>query len=56
MRVMRGYAATRGWTIALQIKEVGSGAAQRELREKLLGAARRREIDAVLVCGMTGLR
>src|ERR1700675_2863850 len=49
MRVMREYAAKRGWTIAAQIKEVGSGAAQRELREALVAAARRREIDVVLV-------
>jgi len=32
----------------VQIKEVGSGASQREMREKLLEAARRREIDVVL--------
>jgi putative DNA-invertase from lambdoid prophage Rac len=49
MRVMREYAARRGWTIALQIKEVGSGAAEREMRQKLLDAVRRRELDAVLV-------
>ena len=49
MRAMREYAAKRGWTIAVQIKEVGSGAAERELRENLLAAARRREIDVVLV-------
>jgi putative DNA-invertase from lambdoid prophage Rac len=49
MRTMREYAAKRGWTVAVQIKEVGSGAAERELREKLLAAARRREIDVVLV-------
>jgi putative DNA-invertase from lambdoid prophage Rac len=49
IRAMREYAAARDWTIALQIKEVGSGAAQRELREQLLNAARRRDIDAVLV-------
>src|SRR5450755_4337924 len=42
-------AAKRGWTIAAQIKEVGSGATERELRENLLAAARRREIDVVLV-------
>jgi hypothetical protein len=34
-------------------EEVGSGAAERELREKLLAAARRREIDVVLVWGWT---
>jgi DNA invertase Pin-like site-specific DNA recombinase len=49
MRAMRDYAAKRGWTVAIQIKEVGSGAAERELREKLMAAARRREIDVVLV-------
>jgi len=49
IRAMREYAARRGWTIALQVREVGSGAARREAREKLLEAARRREIDVVLV-------
>jgi len=39
----------RGWTIALQVKEVGPGASQREKRETLLEAARRREIDGVLL-------
>jgi putative DNA-invertase from lambdoid prophage Rac len=49
MRAMREYAARRGWEIAVQIKEVGSGAVERELREKLMSEARRREIDVVLV-------
>ncbi len=49
MRAMREYAATRGWTIVLQVKEVGSGVSERELRQKLMEAARRREIDIVLV-------
>jgi DNA invertase Pin-like site-specific DNA recombinase len=48
-RAMREYATRRGWRIALQVKEIGSGASQRERREKLLEAARRREIDVVLV-------
>ena len=48
-RAMREYAARRGWRIALQVKEIGSGASQRERRETLLEAARRREIDVVLV-------
>src|SRR5271168_2515095 len=48
-RAMREYATRRGWTIAMQVKEVGSGAAQRQRREELLEAARRREIDVVLV-------
>jgi DNA invertase Pin-like site-specific DNA recombinase len=49
IRAMREYAAKREWTIVLQVKEVGSGAANRELRQKLVEAARRREIDVVLV-------
>src|SRR6516165_3397270 len=48
-RAMREYAVRRGWNIALQVQEVGSGAAMREARERLLEAARRREIDVVLV-------
>lgn len=49
IRAMREYAVRRGWTIALQIKEIGSGAAEREMRQKLLDGARRRELDVVLV-------
>ena len=49
IRALREYANRRGWTVALQVREVGSGAAKREAREKLLEAARRREIDVVLV-------
>jgi len=48
-RAMREYATRRGWAIALQVREVNSGAARREARERLLEAARRREIDLVLV-------
>ena len=49
LRALREYAARRGWTTTMQVKEVGSGAAQRQMREKLIAAARRREIDVVLV-------
>jgi len=49
IRVLREYAVKRNWTIVTQIKEVGSGASQRELRETLITAARQREIDVVLV-------
>jgi DNA invertase Pin-like site-specific DNA recombinase len=48
-RALREYATRRGWTIALQVNEIGSGASQRERREQLLEAARRRAIDVVLV-------
>ena len=48
-RAMREYANRRGWMIALQVREVNSWAERREGRERLLEAARRREIDGVLV-------
>lgn len=48
LTAMRDYARKRGWQIAFDVKDVGSGAALRHKREELLAAARRREID--LVC------
>lgn len=36
---MRDYAGKRAWAIAVQIKEVGPGAVERELRDKLMAAA-----------------
>jgi len=49
LRALREYAVRRGWTIALQVREIGSGAVERKAREQLMEAARRREIDVVLV-------
>lgn len=49
LRALRDYAARRGWAVTKQIKEVGSGAAQRQMRQKLIDAAKRRDIDVVLV-------
>jgi len=49
LRALREYVSRRGWTVALQVREVGSGAVERKAREQLMEAARRREIDAVLV-------
>src|SRR5215813_11360294 len=46
---MHDYVERRGWTIAIEVKEVGSGASVRELRQKLIEAARRRDIDVVIV-------
>jgi DNA invertase Pin-like site-specific DNA recombinase len=48
-RAMREHAARRGWTVVLQVREVNSGASRREARETFMDAARRREIDVVLV-------
>jgi len=49
IRALREYAVRRGWTVALQVREIGSGASARQLRERVVEAARRREIDVVLV-------
>ena len=35
-RAMREYAARRDWAIAVQVREIGSGAIKRQAREKLL--------------------
>jgi putative DNA-invertase from lambdoid prophage Rac len=49
MRALREYTSRRNWTLTMQIREVGSGALQRQAREQVMEAARRREIDVVLV-------
>jgi putative DNA-invertase from lambdoid prophage Rac len=49
IRALREYAAKRGWTIVEEVKEVGCGAVARALRQRLIDAARRRNIDVVLV-------
>lgn len=49
LRALREYSARRGWTVAMQVREIGSGAVKRPARERLIEAARRREIDVVLV-------
>jgi DNA invertase Pin-like site-specific DNA recombinase len=46
---MRQYVRKRGWATALEVKEVGSGGVLRQKREELLAAARRREVDVIIV-------
>jgi putative DNA-invertase from lambdoid prophage Rac len=46
---MRDYVAKRGWKTELEIQDVGSGASLRPKREELLKAARRRELDRIVV-------
>src|ERR1700678_2706320 len=51
IHAMREYAAKRGWIIVAQIKEVGSGASQRELRTTLIslcGKLQKRSLQRVL--------
>jgi putative DNA-invertase from lambdoid prophage Rac len=49
MAELAEYTKRRGWSIALQEAEIGSGAKTRPQREKLMRAARRREIDVIVV-------
>ena len=46
---MRDYAAKRNWAVAVEVQDVASGVTTRPQRETLIEAARRREIDCVLV-------
>ena len=46
---MRAYAKRNGWQDILKVEEVGSGATTRPRREELLRAARRKEIDVIVV-------
>ena len=46
---MQAYAQQRGWVPVLCIKEIGSGAKERMRREAILQAAKRRDIDVVIV-------
>ena len=49
LSAMREYVTRRGWVVALEVKDVGSGASLRQKREDLLAAARRREVDTIVV-------
>ena len=48
-RTLRRYAAQRGWSVVIEVLEVGSGASERSIIEQIIVAARRRDIDIVLV-------
>jgi putative DNA-invertase from lambdoid prophage Rac len=49
VNAMSAYIKDRGWELATQIKDVGSGSKDRPGRESLLKAARRREVDVIVV-------
>src|SRR4051812_41817879 len=46
---MTAYVEDRGWRLVRRVEDVGSGAKERHGREDVLKAARRREIDVILV-------
>lgn len=49
IRTMRRYAKDRGWKVVIEIRDTASGVSDRPRRDEILRAARRREIDAVVV-------
>jgi putative DNA-invertase from lambdoid prophage Rac len=49
LSAMREHAEHRGWTVVVAVEDVGSGVRERARREDLLRAARRRELDLILV-------
>jgi putative DNA-invertase from lambdoid prophage Rac len=49
LRTMRAYAKQRGWSIGMEVRDVGSGANLRPQRTAMLKAARCRELDIILV-------
>jgi putative DNA-invertase from lambdoid prophage Rac len=49
LAAMREYTQKRGWEITIEIKDVGSGTALRQKREELMAAAKKRDIDLVVV-------
>jgi putative DNA-invertase from lambdoid prophage Rac len=49
LSAMRAYAKRKGWQVPLKIEEIGCGATSRPRREELLRAARRKEIDTIVV-------
>jgi putative DNA-invertase from lambdoid prophage Rac len=49
VEAMTAYLRDRGWDLARRVEDIGSGAKERAGRESLLRAARRRELDVVVV-------
>jgi putative DNA-invertase from lambdoid prophage Rac len=49
VEAMAAYLKNRDWNVAKLAEDVGSGARERPGRESLMMAARRREIDAIVV-------
>lgn len=49
MEAMEKYVKARNWEVTFQIEDIGSGAKERTKREKLMIAAKKRQIDAIVV-------
>jgi DNA invertase Pin-like site-specific DNA recombinase len=49
LSAMREHAERRGWTVVIIVEDVGPGVRERPKRDDLIRAARRRELDLILV-------
>ncbi len=49
IKTLRNYAKDRGWKVVIEIRDTASGAVDRPRRDEIIRAARRREIDTVIV-------
>ncbi len=49
LETMSAYIRDRGWDLVRQVQDIGSGARQRPGRETVVKAARRRELDVIVV-------
>lgn len=49
LKIMKEYVKNRGWEAVLQIEETSSGIKKREKRDQILLAAKRREVDVIVV-------
>jgi len=49
IQTLKRYAKDRGWKVEIEIRDTASGAIDRPRRDEILRAARKREIDTVLV-------
>lgn len=49
LQAMQEYASRRKWEVVAEIADIASGKSVRPRREEILAAARRREIDVVIV-------
>lgn len=49
LEAMQTYLTQRGWTLVKEIAEIESGVKARPQREQLMNAARRRDLDIILV-------
>jgi len=43
------YVARRGWDVVMKVEETSSGAGEREKRTQIIEAARKREVDVIIV-------